>query len=66
MTLAAARWFGAEDRPPGHRGGAGAAAQVNWVPTIPGKGPNVLFRLDGPLGPWFNKARRPGEIELVE
>jgi hypothetical protein len=37
----------------------------NWVQTIPGKGWNVLLRLYGPLDPWFDKAWRPGEIELV-
>jgi hypothetical protein len=36
----------------------------NWVQTIPGKGWNVLFRLYGPLQPWFDKTWRPGEIEL--
>jgi hypothetical protein len=25
----------------------------------------VLFRLYGPLKPWFDKTWRPGEIELV-
>ncbi len=25
------------------------------VQTIPGKGWNLLFRLDGPLDPWFEK-----------
>jgi len=37
----------------------------NWVQTIPGKGWNVLFRLYGPLEPWFDKTWRPGEFELV-
>ena len=36
----------------------------NRVQTIPGKGWNVLFRLYGPLQPWFDKTWRPGEIEL--
>ena len=34
----------------------------NWVQTIPGKGWNTIFRLFGPLEPWFNKTWRPGEI----
>jgi len=38
----------------------------NWVQTIPGKGWNVIFRLYGPLEPWYNKTWRPGEIELVK
>jgi hypothetical protein len=35
------------------------------VQTVPGKGWNVLFRLYGPLEPWFDKTWRPGEFELV-
>lgn len=38
----------------------------NWVQTVPGKGWNVIFRLYGPLEPWFERTWRPGEIELVE
>ncbi len=41
-----------------------AGKDSNWVQTIPGKGWNTLFRLYGPLGPWFDKTWRPGEIEL--
>jgi hypothetical protein len=41
------------------------ASEANWVQTIPGKGWNVLFRLYGPLEPWFDKSWRVGEIELV-
>ena len=37
----------------------------NWVQTVPGKGFNVIFRLYGPLEPWFEKRWRPGEIERV-
>ena len=33
----------------------------NWVQTIPGKGWNMLFRLYGPLEPWFDKTWRPGD-----
>jgi hypothetical protein len=36
----------------------------NWVQTIPGKGWNVIFRLYGPLEPWFDKSWRLGEIEI--
>lgn len=35
----------------------------NWVQTIPGKGWFMILRLYGPLGPWFDKTWRPGEIE---
>ncbi len=38
----------------------------NWVQTVPGKGWNMLFRLYGPLEPWFDKMWRPGDPELVE
>ena len=38
----------------------------NWVQTVPGKGWNTIFRLYGPLEPWYKKTWRPGEIELVE
>ena len=38
----------------------------NWVQTIPGKGWNMLFRLYGPLKPWFDKTWRPGDAILVE
>ncbi len=40
-------------------------AETNWAQTVPGKGWNVLFRLYGPLEPWFEKTWRVGEIELV-
>jgi hypothetical protein len=39
--------------------------RANWAQTIPGKGWNVLFRLYGPLEPWFDKTWRIGEFELV-
>ena len=38
----------------------------NWAQTIPGKGWNVLFRLYGPLQPWFDKTWRPGEFERID
>ncbi|GJM30101.1 MAG: hypothetical protein DHS20C17_27360 [Cyclobacteriaceae bacterium] len=38
----------------------------NWLQTIPHKGWFVLFRLYGPLEPWFDKTWQPGEFELVE
>jgi len=38
----------------------------NWIQTVPGKGWNTIFRLYGPLEPWFDKTWRPGDFELVE
>ena len=43
---------------------APAGAEGNWVQTAPGMTWNTLFRLYGPLQPWFDKTWRPGEIEL--
>jgi hypothetical protein len=37
----------------------------NWIQTIPGKGWFTLFRIYGPLEPWFDKTWKPGEIELI-
>lgn len=48
-------WFGPK-APKGH--------ESNWVQTVPGKGYNVLLRLYGPLGPWFDKTWKPGDFEL--
>jgi hypothetical protein len=44
---------------------APAGKEGNWVQTVPGKGWNMLFRLYGPLEPYFNKTWRMGEIEPV-
>jgi hypothetical protein len=38
----------------------------NWIQTVPGKGWNMIFRLYGPLEPWFEKTWRPGDPELVK
>jgi hypothetical protein len=43
-----------------------AGYEDSWVQTIPGKGWFVIFRLYGPLQPWFDKTWRPGEIEPTE
>lgn len=40
--------------------------EANWIQTVPGKGWFTLFRLYGPLEPWFDKTWKPGEIEPVE
>ena len=37
----------------------------NWIQTDPGKGWNTILRLYSPLEPFFTKAWRPSEIELV-
>jgi hypothetical protein len=37
----------------------------NWIQTVPGKGWFILLRLYGPLEPFFTKAWRPSEVELV-
>jgi len=38
----------------------------NWIQTIPDKRWNILFRLYGPLEPWFHRTCRPEDIELKE
>ena len=45
---------------------APAGKEANWTATVPGKGWFAIFRLYGPLDPWFDKKWRPGEIELVK
>ena len=45
---------------------APAGKEGNWIQTIPGRGWNMLFRLYGPLEPWFAKTWRPGDPELVK
>jgi hypothetical protein len=43
-----------------------AGKEGNWIATIPGKGWFSIFRLYGPLEPWFEKTWRLGEIEPVK
>jgi len=38
----------------------------NWVQTWPGKGWNILFRLYGPLEPWFDKSWRLPDIKPIK
>jgi len=38
----------------------------NWIQTVPGKGWNTIFRLYGPLEPWFNNEWYPSDAELVK
>ena len=37
----------------------------NWIQTIPGKSWFAVFRLYGPLQPWFDKTWQLNDIELV-
>lgn len=37
----------------------------NWIQTLPAKGWNIIFRLYGPLDPWFDKTWRLPEIERL-
>ena len=39
--------------------------EANWIQTIPHRGWNMLFRVYGPLDPWFDKTWYPGDPELV-
>lgn len=45
---------------------APSGMEQNWIQTIPGKGWNMLFRLYGPLEPWFDKTWKLSEIEPVK
>jgi hypothetical protein len=40
--------------------------ESNWIQTVPGKGWTAIFRLYGPLGSWFDKTWKPGEIEHMQ
>ena len=42
---------------------APAGKQSNWIQTIPGKSWFALFRLYGPLKPWFDKSWKLNDIE---
>ena len=50
-------YFGPEP-PTGH--------EKNWLQTVPGKGWNTIFRLYGPLEPFYDQTWKPGDPELVE
>ena len=43
-----------------------AGDPVNFIQTDPSKGWNLLWRIYGPLQPWYDREWRPSEIELVE
>ena len=38
----------------------------NWIETVPNKSWFPIFRLYGPLEPWFDKTWQPGELELIK
>jgi len=45
---------------------APAGWEHNWIQTVPGKGWNTIFRLYGPLEPFYDKTWRPGDPEMVK
>jgi hypothetical protein len=45
---------------------APAGKEANWLQTVPEKGWFILLRLYSPTEAWFDKAWRPGDIELVK
>jgi hypothetical protein len=45
---------------------APAGKEVNWIASTPGKGFFVIFRLYGPLEPWYDRSWRLGEPEPVK
>ena len=45
---------------------APAGKEANWLATVPGKGLFIIFRLYGPLEPWYDRSWRLGEPELVK
>jgi hypothetical protein len=44
---------------------APAGKEANWIATVPGKSLFVVFRLYGPLEPWYDRSWRLGEPEPV-
>jgi hypothetical protein len=40
--------------------------ESNWIQTVPGKGWNTIFRLYGPLQPFYDKTWKPSDPELME
>lgn len=40
--------------------------EQNWIQTVPGKAWNTIFRLYGPLEPFYDQSWKPGNPELVE
>lgn len=48
-----------------HFGPKRPADSVNWVQTIPGKSWFTLFRLYGPLKPWFDQSWKLNDFERI-
>lgn len=48
-----------------HFGPERPTEDCNWIQTLPGKGWFAMFRLYGPLEPWFDKTWRLPDIEPV-
>jgi len=44
---------------------APAGMESNWIQTIPGKAWNTIFRLYGPLEPFYDQSWKPSDPELV-
>jgi len=42
-----------------------AGMENNWIQTVPGKGWNTIFRLYGPLEPFYDQTWKPSDPELV-
>ena len=40
-----------------------AGKEANWIETVPGKGWFAVFRLYGPLQPWFDKIWQLNDIQ---
>ncbi|WP_044300823.1 DUF1254 domain-containing protein [Rhodopirellula sallentina] len=38
----------------------------NWIQSVPGKGWHTIFRLYGPLEPFYDKSWKPSDPEVVE
>ncbi|MCX7551259.1 DUF1214 domain-containing protein [Xanthomarina sp. F2636L] len=50
----------------GPKNNAPEGKEANWLQSVPGKGFFAVFRLYGPLQPWFDKTWQPGDFELVK
>jgi hypothetical protein len=73
MTFGICATAFAQDAKPFYRGGfddqiveAPKGHEGNWVQTLPGKSFNLLYRMYGPLEPWFDKSWKLGDFELVK
>ncbi|PZX55586.1 DUF1254 domain-containing protein [Algoriphagus chordae] len=51
-------YFGATNNAP-------KGMEANWLQSVPGKGFFVIFRLYGPLDPWFDQTWQPGDFEEI-